>query len=81
MSSNGQSLDRQIGALIAANADQIFREVASGRSVKGRPQLERAIDTLGTDDVLMIAEWDRATRSMMDGIAIIQRVADRAATV
>lgn len=81
VSSNGQSLDRQIGALIAANADQIFREVASGRSVKGRPQLERAIDTLGTDDVLMIAEWDRATRSMMDGIAIIQRVADRAATV
>jgi len=49
--------------------------------VKGRPQLEKAIDALGTDDVLVIAEWDRATRSMMDGITIIQRVADRGATV
>jgi DNA invertase Pin-like site-specific DNA recombinase len=61
--------------------DKIFREVASGRTVKGRPQLERAIDALGAGDILVIAEWDRATRSMMDGINIIQRVADRSATV
>jgi DNA invertase Pin-like site-specific DNA recombinase len=49
--------------------------------VKGRPQLEKAIDALGSGDVFVIAEWDRATRSMMDGITIIQRVADRDATV
>jgi DNA invertase Pin-like site-specific DNA recombinase len=35
--------------------------------VEGRPELERAIGSLGTDDVLVLAEWDRATRSMMDG--------------
>jgi DNA invertase Pin-like site-specific DNA recombinase len=81
VSSQGQSLDRQIGALNTAKADKIFREVASGRTVKGRPQLERAIDALGAGDSLVIAEWDRATRSMMDGINIIQRVADRSATV
>ena len=81
VSSQGQSLDRQIGALNTIKADRIFREVASGRTVKGRPQLERAIDALGAGDVLVIAEWDRATRSMMDGINIIQRVADRSATV
>lgn len=81
VSSQGQSLDRQISALNTAKADKIFREVASGRTVKGRPQLERAIDALGAGDILVIAEWDRATRSMMDGINIIQRVADRSATV
>jgi DNA invertase Pin-like site-specific DNA recombinase len=81
VSSQGQALDRQIGALNVAKADKIFPEVASGRTVKGRPQLERAIDALGAGDVLVIAEWDRATRSMMDGIGIIQRVADRSATV
>lgn len=81
VSSQGQSLDRQIGALNTIKADKIFREVASGRTVKGRPQLQRAIDALGAGDVLAIAEWDRATRSMMDGINIIQRVADRSATV
>ena len=81
ISSQGQNLDRQIGALNAEEVDKIFREKASAKTVKGRPQLEKAIDALGTDDVLIIAEWDRATRSMMDGITIIQRVADRGATV
>lgn len=81
VSSQGQNLDRQIGALNAEKVDKIFREKASAKTMKGRPQLERAIDALGTDDVLVIAEWDRATRSMMDGITIIQRVADHGATV
>lgn len=49
--------------------------------MKGRPQLERAIDALGTDDVLIVAEWDRATRSMIDGIQIMQRLADRGAAI
>lgn len=76
-----QNLDRQIAALRKAKCDQIFREKASGKTTKGRPQLEKAIDQLGTGDILVIAEWDRATRSMMDGIKIIQRIADRGALV
>ena len=81
VSTQAQSLDRQIGVLNGAGVDRIFCEKATAKTVKGRPQLEKAIDVLGTDDVLVIAEWDRATRSMMDGIKIIQRVADRGATV
>jgi len=81
VSTQSQNLDRQIGALKGAGAEQIYREKATAKTVKGRPQLEKAIDALGTDDVFVIAEWDRATRSMMDGITIIQRVADRGATV
>ncbi len=81
VSTQTQSLDRQIGALNAAGADRIFSEKATASTVKGRPQLEKAIDALGNGDVLVIAEWDRATRSMMDGITIIQRVADRGASV
>lgn len=81
VSTLGQNLDRQIAALRAAGVDQIYRDKASGKAVRGRPQLEKAIDALGTEDVLVIAEWDRATRSMMDGITIIQRVAARGALV
>ncbi len=81
VSTKGQNLDRQIGALNAARVDKIFREKESAKSVKGRPELEKAIDALGAEDVLVIAEWDRATRSMMDGITIIQRVAERGAAV
>ncbi|WP_299211954.1 recombinase family protein [uncultured Tateyamaria sp.] len=81
VSTTGQKLDRQLGALRAEDCDTIYREKASAKSIKGRPELERAIDALGINDVFVIAEWDRVTRSMMDGIQIIQQVADRGATV
>ena len=38
-----------------------------GKYTKNRPELEKAIDALGKSDVLVLAEWDRATRSMLDG--------------
>ncbi len=81
VSTKGQSLDRQIAALNTEKVSRIFREKVSGKSTRNRPELEKAIDALGLGDVLVIAEWDRATRSMTDGINIIQRVADREAAV
>jgi DNA invertase Pin-like site-specific DNA recombinase len=81
VSSTGQNLDRQIAALRAERCDEIFREKMSGRSVHNRPQLEKAIDELGTGDVLVVAEWDRATRSMFDGIHIIERINKRGALI
>ena len=81
VSSVNQKLDRQLGALRAEECNWIYEEKVSGKSLKDRPQLERAIKALGTGDVLVVAEWDRATRSMMDGIAIIDRVLARGALV
>ncbi|WP_162653317.1 recombinase family protein [Lentilitoribacter sp. Alg239-R112] len=81
VSTNSQNLDRQVAALRTEECDKIYREKASGKSLKGRPQLDKAVDALGTDDVLIVAEWDRATRSMQDGLNIMQRVADRGALV
>ncbi len=76
-----QNLDRQLGALRAAGCKRVYAEKASGKDVKGRPELEKAIDVLGKGDVLVLAEWDRATRSMFDGIAIFQRVHERRAAI
>lgn len=81
VSTQGQNLDRQIAALRDAGCEKIFREKASGESVKGRPELEKAVDALGAADVLIVAEWDRATRSMIDGIQIMQRIAARGAAI
>jgi DNA invertase Pin-like site-specific DNA recombinase len=81
VSSTGQNLDRQLGALVAEGCDRIFQEKASGKSVKNRPELEKAISALGTGDVLVLAEWDRCTRSMIDGVAIIERINARGALV
>jgi hypothetical protein len=55
--------DRQLGALVAEGCEKIFSEKASGKSTKDRPELEKAINALGTDDCLVLAEWDRATRT------------------
>lgn len=81
VSSTHQNLDRQIAALRSEHCHEIFREKASGKAIKGRPELEKAIDEVGTGDVLVLAEWDRCTRSMTDGIAIIERVHKRGALV
>jgi DNA invertase Pin-like site-specific DNA recombinase len=77
VSSVQQNLDRQLGALRAEGVDVLYREKVSGNSVKNRPELERAIDALGTGDILVVAEWDRAIRSMFDSIEIIKRINDR----
>ncbi len=76
-----ENLDRQLGALRAAGCEKTFAEKASGKDVKGRPALENAIDLLGKGDVLVLAEWDRATRSLFDGIQIMQRVHARGAAI
>ena len=81
VSTHHQNLDRQLGALRSSGCDVIYAEKASGRDTKGRPELERAIDRLGSGDVLVVAEWDRATRSMADGIALMQRVHGRGAAI
>ena len=61
----------------AEGCDEIYREKVSGKSIRNRPELEKAIDHLGTADTLVVAEWDRATRSMIDGIDIIKRINSR----
>src|SRR5215470_19739063 len=49
--------------------------------VAGRPQLARALDELRPGDCLVLAEWDRATRSMWDGLHIVKQVLDAGATI
>jgi predicted amidohydrolase len=52
-------LTASLGALRAERCARIFREKVSGRDLKARPQLAKAIDFLGMGDVLVLAEWDR----------------------
>jgi len=80
VSATHQNLDRQIALLKAEGCSRTFREKLSGREGMKRPELEKAIEALGPGDVLVLAEWDRATRSMLDGIRIIERVAARGGT-
>ena len=76
-----QNLDRQLGASRAERCHVIFREIASGKATKESPKLKKAIDELGTGDILVVAELDRATRSMFDGIHLIERINARGALI
>ena len=62
VSTKAQELERQIRTLKAERCDEIFKDTASGKSLAGRPQLRKALDSLAPGDELLIAEWDRATR-------------------
>ena len=74
VSTTSQKLKRQVDALKAAGCSRIFRDKASGASTHGRPQLEKALAELDDGVCLVVAEWDRATRSMWDGLKIVQQV-------
>ena len=81
VSSEDQNLDRQIAALRAEKCERIYREKASGKDLSNRPELAKAIDALPTKGVLVLAEWDRATRSLIDGIHIMEKVHKRGAYI
>ena len=81
VSTQQQDLARQLKALKRVGCVHIFSDTASGKSMAGRPQLASALEELDTGDELVIAEWDRATRSMWDGLQIIKAVIDAEAAI
>src|SRR5271170_281519 len=80
VSTEAQDLTRQLKALRRVPCDVVFSDKASGKSLAGRPALAEALDELDEGDELVIAEWDRATRSMWDGLQIIKAVIDAGVT-
>lgn len=81
VSTESQDLTRQVKALKRAGCDPVFSDKASGKSMAGRPALADALAELDAGDELVIAEWDRATRSMWDGLQIIKAVIDARASI
>ncbi|TCT27719.1 recombinase family protein [Martelella mediterranea] len=81
VSTKDQNLDRQLVALKAEGCDLVYAEKASGKDVRNRPELKKALAALNPDDVLVVAEWDRATRSYTDGLDIMAEIGRRGALV
>jgi DNA invertase Pin-like site-specific DNA recombinase len=78
VSTDGQSVESQIGALTAAGAEKVFREVASGAKTD-RAQLRRLLASLGSGDVVTVTRLDRLARSTRDLLNILKVVADKGA--
>ena len=74
VSTDGQTLDSQIGALSAAGAGRIYRETASGAKAE-RKQLARALKALTAGDTLLVTRLDRLARSTRDLLNIVDAIA------
>jgi DNA invertase Pin-like site-specific DNA recombinase len=81
VSTEAQDLNRQRRALKAYGCMLLFEDKASGKSLAGRLALAQALEELRPGDCLVLAEWDRATRSMWDGLHIVKNVLDAGATI
>jgi DNA invertase Pin-like site-specific DNA recombinase len=71
VSTEGQALDAQKDALEAAGAEKIFTEKKTGKN-RQRPELEKLLEQLRADDVVIVMKYDRLARSLRDLIDIVE---------
>ena len=74
-STEDQDTAVQVAALKAAGCERIFREKASGGRWD-RPELQRLLDQMRKDDVLLVWKLDRLARSLRDVLTIMERLGD-----
>ncbi len=67
VSTGDQNLDLQKNALIRAECELVFEDMASGKNAR-RPGLKRALRRLRAGDVLVVWKLDRLGRSLTDSI-------------
>jgi DNA invertase Pin-like site-specific DNA recombinase len=65
VSTDGQTLDAQQSALVAAGVERVFAEKISG-AITERPALAKAITALSEGDTLVVTKLDRLARSTRD---------------
>lgn len=78
VSTEGQSLDRQIDALIAAGVSKkhLYTEKFTGTKAD-RPELNRLLGDLEAGDTIIITDLTRISRSTKDLLDIVSKIKDR----
>jgi DNA invertase Pin-like site-specific DNA recombinase len=77
VSSVGQSLDVQLGALNDAGCEKIFAEKQSGTTTGKRQELQSAIEFVREGDTLVVTRLDRLARSATDLHAIVSGLSQK----
>ena len=76
VSTEDQNLDGQCQRLSAAGCEKLFEEKISGAR-RNRPKLEKLIEQLRKDDVLVVTRLDRLARSTSDLLRIAERLTEK----
>ena len=71
VSTDEQNLDLQIDALTAAECDVIYRDEGISAAARNRPQFAAALEALNPGDRLVIWKMDRAFRSLLDALQVL----------
>jgi DNA invertase Pin-like site-specific DNA recombinase len=74
VSSTDQNLDRQLVEMKRAGAEKIFQEKLSGKSMTDRSELQKALDFLREQDVLVVESLDRLGRNYAEIVQIVQKL-------
>ena len=78
VSTEDQSLDLQRKRLSGVGCERLFEEKVSGAK-RQRPELERLLDQVRKDDVLVITRLDRLARSTAELLHIAERLEEKKA--
>jgi DNA invertase Pin-like site-specific DNA recombinase len=80
VSSTDQNLDRQIDQLQQAGCEQILKEKITGMK-KDRPELQRLLSILRQDDIIIISDLTRLSRSTKDLFALAEEIHKKGADI
>ena len=78
VSTKDQELSLQLDALKQAGCSDIFQEKITG-ATKERPELQKLIGQLRTDDVVVVWKLDRLARSLKDLISLVTEIQNKGA--
>ena len=76
VSTGDQNLDLQKNALIRAECELVFEDMASGKNAR-RPGLKRALRRLRPGDVLVVWKLDRLGRTVKGLVDLVQTLQDK----
>lgn len=82
VSTEGQNLDRQIDMLVNAGVDKrnIYQEKITGTKAD-REQLNKMVEELQENDIVIICDLTRISRSTKDLLNIIDRIKEKGASI
>lgn len=73
---DGNSLENQEKVLREAGAETIYSDAFTGKK-SHRPELDRLLNVLEPEDVLIVTKLDRIARSTLSGIELIESLAEK----
>lgn len=73
VSTNDQTVERQIRELQAAGAETVYADTGVSGSLSSRPELDRMLEHLRPGDEVMVTELSRIARSSTHLQAIVER--------